>query len=144
MTLPLWRRRVVVTRPRARAGRWVEAFTAAGADVILFPVFEMRAAPAEENDRALRLLRDLLAERPSIPRPWIALTSAASAEHFTALLDSVDLLDEARAQFRFAAVGPATRAALAARGVEAALSPEHASGAAVAREILQVAAVPPV
>ncbi|MEE8143759.1 MAG: uroporphyrinogen-III synthase [Planctomycetota bacterium] len=133
MSLPLWRRRVVVTRPRSRAGGWVEAFTEAGADVILFPLFTLAPVSAEDNARTVAVFQELACEE----NPWLACTSVSSVCHFLAILDGAHLTELLRDRFQIASVGHATRHVLEARGLSVDLQPERASGAELAAAILK-------
>lgn len=99
---PLAGSTVVVTRPRARAGPLAGALTAAGARVLQVPVVEV----VDPEDRGEALAR----AAARVGRyAWVAFTSASAVDRFVPLLrDGRDL-----AGVRLAAVGPATRNALA-------------------------------
>jgi uroporphyrinogen III methyltransferase/synthase len=146
---PLFGRRLVVTRPRAQASRFIDALETAGADVIACPTIEI-VPPSSwaPLDGAIQQLEAY---------DWIVLTSvngvAMFFERMRALRRDVRMLHRAK----IAAVGPETAAALEARGVMVDVVPEefraegvaaamHAAGvrgqrvllarAAAAREIL--------
>jgi uroporphyrinogen-III synthase len=86
---------VVVTRPAGQAGPLIAALRAAGAAVLWFPSIAIRALPVPDR----------------MPRAdWLVFISANAVEHAGALLP-------AAAGTRIAAIGPATAAALGARGV---------------------------
>jgi uroporphyrinogen III methyltransferase/synthase len=103
--LPLFGRRIVVTRAREQADALAAHLTALGAGVIELPAIEIRP-PADPGplDRAI-------AELPSYD--WLIFTSANGVRFF---LDRLDDLRKLRA--RICAIGPATRAAVEALHVK--------------------------
>jgi uroporphyrinogen III methyltransferase/synthase len=146
--LPLFGKRIVVTRAAEQAGQMATALHQLGADVIELPTIQIE--PAEDYaplDRALGNLRDY---------QWLIFTSVNGVRFFLDRLDrsSADL----RAiEGRICAIGPATRDALqqfhikvdvvaeryVAEGLLAALAPWDLTGAriliaraAVARDVL--------
>ena len=103
--LPLFGRRIVVTRARGQADALASRLEALGATVIEFPTIEIRP-PADPAplDRAI-------ANLPSYD--WVIFTSANGVRCF------VDALDRSAADWRslrarICAIGPATRAAVEA------------------------------
>ena len=97
--------RVIVTRPRERAGPLVDALREQGFDVELCPLVELVPVGPERIDVS--------------GYDWVVVTSAFGAEQL-ALRRSGDLP-------RVAAVGPATGRALRDHGIEPALVPRVAS-----------------
>lgn len=117
-------RRIVVTRPRARAASLCAALTARGAVVIACPVIETVALAGGELDAALR----------DVARyDWIALTSAAAVE---ALCERRDALGLGPVEVPVAAVGPATRDAAVAVGFEVRAVPATYKGSELAAAML--------
>lgn len=113
-------RRVVVTRPRARAAALCDALEQRGATVLEVPVIATVALAGGELDAALRRL----------PRyDWIAFTSAAAVE---AVAERRAALGLASCDVPAAAVGPATRAAAAAAGFTVGAVPGTFRGAELA------------
>ncbi len=105
---PLWGRQVVLTRAPDRSGELAEALRQAGAEALEVPVTV--TAPASDGGEGL----DLVARRLG-SFDWVAFASVNAVTHLFAHLRDARAFGPARV----AAVGPATAAALAARGVEA-------------------------
>ncbi|MGH9017609.1 MAG: uroporphyrinogen-III C-methyltransferase [Acidimicrobiales bacterium] len=120
-TSPLTGVSVVVTRPRRQAAELVALLEAAGARVVALPVIAVDA-PADDGPLAAAA-----AAAAAAHYDWVVFTSTNAVAR---LLDRIgDLRD--LAGVRIAAVGPATAAALAARGLVADLVPEQATAAAL-------------
>jgi uroporphyrinogen-III synthase len=102
-------RRVLVTRPRAQAGAWVESLRSHGFDALGLPLIEIAAAPDPE------VLRVAWA---ALPTRRLAMFVSTSAVH--AFFDAAPAGTPWPAGVRAAATGPGTVDALAARGVPAA------------------------
>jgi len=128
---PLHGRRILVTRPRGRAGALADKLRAQGADVVEYPCIEtvpIRPCPAMEA--ALEGMGQY---------EWLALTSPAGAE---ALWDGLRALGrDARAlgAVKLAAVGPGTARALAAYGLAADLVPPVFDGACLGEALAETA-----
>ncbi|MFC5402101.1 uroporphyrinogen-III C-methyltransferase [Cohnella soli] len=116
---PLFGRRVLVTRARAQASELVERIDELGGEPYEFPVIETRLPTS-----AGEIARIESAFAQAEIYDWVMLTSVNGVDYFYRWLDrcGVDIRKFARA--KFAAVGPKTAAALAARGVRADLLPE--------------------
>jgi porphobilinogen synthase len=102
-------RRVIVTRPRGRAAGLMALLEERGATPILFPTIEI--APVSDDagfDEAIRCLDTY---------DWIAFTSANAVYAVAERLADVDRAWPHLDACRFAAVGPATAAALGEYGV---------------------------
>jgi uroporphyrinogen-III synthase len=99
-------RRVLVTRPRAQAGGWVESLRSHGFDALALPLIEIASAP----DRAA-----VRAAWAGLPTRQLAMFVSASAVQ--AFFDAAPEQARWPAGVRAAATGPGTVAALAARGV---------------------------
>ncbi|MBI5504836.1 MAG: uroporphyrinogen-III C-methyltransferase [Deltaproteobacteria bacterium] len=110
--LPLFGRRIVVTRARHQAGVFASVLEESGAWVIEFPTIEIR-----ENE----VSREVLQRAGSYD--WIVFTSTNGVEAFFGqwLRAGRDLRE--LAGVRLAAIGPATRAAVEARGLLVAAQP---------------------
>ncbi len=103
--LPLFGRRIVVTRAREQAGALAAQLAALGAEVVELPTIEI--APASDYgplDRAIAQLASY---------DWLIFTSANGVRSFLDRLDrsAADLRD---LRARICAIGPATRAAVEA------------------------------
>jgi uroporphyrinogen III methyltransferase/synthase len=120
---PLSGRRVLVTRARAQASELAEALEVLGAEVVQFPTIRIADAP----DAAA--LRDAAARAGEFD--WIVFTSANGVERFWAALAESGRDTRALGRARVCAIGPATAAALAARGVRADLVPGEYIGEGV-------------
>ncbi len=121
---PLHGLTVAVTRMPDQASALTEALEAAGAEVIEAPTIQL----AEVDDfRAVdKALRDVRRYA------WLVLTSDNGVDAMFARLKAIGLDARALAGPRVAAVGTATVAALAERGVRADLVPGEAVGEALA------------
>ena len=115
---PLFGLRVLVTRARAQASGFVERLRALGADPIEFPT--IRIAPPSDGGAALAAAVDRVEEFD-----WIVFTSVNGVSRFWSALDAVGLDTRALGGASICAIGPATSAELAARGVVADLVPER-------------------
>ena len=114
--LPLHGKRVLVTRPRDRAGTLSDKLRALGADVVEFPCIRTEPIlPCPAMESALERLAEY---------EWLGFTSAAGVEAFWACLRSLGKDARALGGVKLAAIGPATGKALAARGLAADLVPE--------------------
>src|SRR5256885_9185532 len=113
-TRPLFGKRVVVTRSREQASVLVARLRELGADVVEVPTIEI-VDPAD-GGAALRG-----AAKRVGAYDWVVFTSARAVERFVPLLRDARAL----AGIDVAAVGSATAASLAERGVAADLVPER-------------------
>lgn len=101
--LPLFGKRIVVTRPRAQASGMSQMLRELGAQPIEFPVIQI--GPAEDYgplDRAIRKLEDY---------DWLVFTSANGVRAFFERVD-LSVRDLRGLRARLAAIGPATREVL--------------------------------
>jgi uroporphyrinogen III methyltransferase/synthase len=114
--LPLFGRRIVVTRAREQAPELSDKLRALGADVIDFPVIEIQP-PADPGplDRALDHLADY---------DWIIFTSVNGVRFFLDRLDASSH-DLRSLRARVCAIGPATRRAIEALHLKVDLMPEE-------------------
>lgn len=122
---PLFGRRIVVTRARAQASSFAAALEELGAEVIQFPA--IRIEPTTEPEE----LRSAAASATDFD--WIVFTSVNGVAAFWAALDEAGLDSRALRGPRFCAIGPATAAAIGARGIRADLVP----GQYVAEAVLE-------
>jgi uroporphyrinogen III methyltransferase / synthase len=103
--LPLFGKRIVVTRARGQADALSARLRALGADAIEVPTIEIRpAADYGPLDRALAALDTY---------DWLIFTSANGVRHFVDRLDR-SATDLRALRARICAIGPATRAAVEA------------------------------
>ena len=134
--LPLFGRRIVVTRAREQAGTLSQSLHALGAEVIELPTIEIRPAPDYTAlDRAIASLSTY---------DWLLFTSTNGVRFFLDRLDA-SAADLRAIRGRICAIGPATREALerfhlkvdvmaeqyVAEGLLTALSAHDLSGARV-------------
>lgn len=118
---PLHGATVLLTRPRARSVALARALAGAGAAVVELPLVQV--TPPADGGAALR---GALAHARRYA--WMVLTSVSAVEQvMAAVRDGRELAGVA-----LAAVGPATAAALAERGLVADLQASEASGAGLA------------
>ena len=116
MSKPLRGRRIVVTRSPEQAPAFCDRLAQVGAEPIAFPTIQFLPLPAEPLDHALRQLDDY---------DWLIFTSANAVQFFFTRVDELGL---APTLPRIAAVGPATAAVLAERGVAVAFVPNEFVG----------------
>jgi hydroxymethylbilane synthase len=116
--------RVLVTRPAAQAASLAAALVARGLDAVVIPTIEI--LPVEDSGE---LDRAILAADATT---WIAVTSMNGG---TALLGAAARLGTDLSRARWAAVGPATKAMLEARGMRVAFLPSVADAQALAAEL---------
>lgn len=114
--LPLKGRRVLVTRPKLRAGTLSQRLRALGAEVTEYPCIE--TIPISPCPQALAVLDDLGRYG------WLALTSPAGADCLWALLGQLGRDARALGGVRLAAIGTGTAKALAQYGLRADLVPD--------------------
>jgi uroporphyrinogen-III synthase len=108
--------RVLVTRPPAQAGELVRRLRALGAEAVLFPTIRI-APPADSYaalDAALRQLASFT---------WVVFTSVNGVDYVWRRLAVLGLDTQAFDRARLAAIGPATAAALEARGLQVEIVP---------------------
>jgi len=116
---PLFGLRVLVTRARTQAGELADRIEELGGEPYEYAVIETRMTNSEESgEQVLKALR--LAENYD----WVMLTSVNGVDYFFRWLErsGTDIRRFHRA--RFAAVGPKTAEALAARGIRADVLPD--------------------
>ena len=115
--LPLFGRRIMVTRTRAQASRLTRFLTELGAGVIECPTIQ--PAPPEDwgpVDEALGRLPDF---------DWLVLTSPNGVDYFRERLLSHGLDARSLAGLKVAAIGPATVEKLQGLGIKADLMPDE-------------------
>jgi uroporphyrinogen-III synthase len=113
-----------VTRAAPQAEALLDDLAARGLDPVAIPTIVIRPVePGSALDVALLGAAD---------GGWVAVTSANGA---TAVLDAARRLGRDQSGHRWAAVGPATTSALAARGVRVAFVPTTADAATLAAEL---------
>jgi uroporphyrinogen III methyltransferase / synthase len=112
---PLDGRRVLVTRPRAQAGRLVELLEAYGADTVTLPAIEILPpedwAPLDDAIRGLDRFR------------WVIFTSVNGVGAFRERLAVAGLEARRLTGLHVAAIGPETADAIRRAGVEPELVP---------------------
>lgn len=114
--LPLFGRKIIVTRAREQAGELSEKLRSLGADAIEFPVIEIRpAADSGPLDSAIEHLADY---------EWLIFTSVNGVRYFLDRLD-VSGSDLRSLRARICAIGPATRRAIEALHLKVDLMPEE-------------------
>ncbi len=120
---PLGGWRVLVTRPKARASRFVELLHQQGAEVLELPT--IRTLPIVPNpilEQELGQLKDY---------QWLVFTSPAGVELFFTYLRKTRRDVRCLGEIKLAAIGPATAQALEEHGIFAALVPERYNAAAL-------------
>jgi uroporphyrinogen III methyltransferase/synthase len=114
---PLAHRRIVVTRPRAQAQRFIELLEQRGAEVIEFPTIEIvPTASYERLDEAI----DRLATYD-----WLIFTSVNGVRHFMDRLRARQRESSSLRRLRIATIGPATAQAVEALSLHVHAVPEE-------------------
>ena len=124
--LPLFGKRIVVTRARSQASSLATGLRELGASVIECPV--IRTQPVEDGtdlDRCLNQLHQY---------DWIAFASPNSVNQVWRRFGRLGLDSRAMAHAKIAAVGPATKSALEDRGITPDLLPSDYSSDGLANE----------
>lgn len=114
--LPLHGKRILVTRPKDRAGTLSEKLRDLGADVVEFPCIRTETiSPCPAMADALGSLAEY---------EWLGFTSAAGVDAFWTCLRAQGKDARVLGSVKLAAIGPATGKVLEARGLTADLIPE--------------------
>jgi uroporphyrinogen III methyltransferase / synthase len=114
--LPLFGKRVLVTRDRRQSSMLAEPLEALGAEILFLPVIEI-ANPAESTplEQAIQNLASY---------DWLIFTSVNGVRHFVEALDRSDR-DLRSLEAKLCAIGPATRAAVEALHLRVDVMPEE-------------------
>jgi len=119
--LPLKGRKVIVTRPRERAGTLSQRLRELGADVAEFPCIETHPlVPCPEMEQAVDRIGQY---------EWLVFTSAAGVSALMDLLERTNRDVRALGPVKLAAIGPGTDRELRKHGLRADLIPEVYDGA---------------
>lgn len=114
--LPLHGKRILVTRPRERAGTLSGRLQTLGAEVVAFPCIRtVPLLPCPAMEDALGRVAEY---------EWMGFTSAAGVEAFWSCLRSMGKDARALGGVKLAAIGPATGKALESHGLTVDLIPE--------------------
>lgn len=130
--LPLFGRRVVLTRPIAEAGRSAADLEALGAEVLVAPTVSI--GPVEDSslvDHAIEQIHTF---------HWLVFTSGNGVRHFLDRLDALGRDLRALGHLRLAAIGPTTAEALARYRLRADLVPGAYRSEALAAALVAQAA----
>ncbi len=126
---PLFGRRIVVTRPVHQVRAFAKLLEDRGAEVVPMPTIATVAPVSwSETDAALARLGDYA---------WLVLTSQNGVEAFFARLRETGRDVRALHGVGIAAIGPQTRAAIEARGLQVALTPDTYRAEAVAAALIE-------
>jgi uroporphyrinogen III methyltransferase/synthase len=124
---PLLGRSIVVTRAADRAGLLASGLEELGAEVVHAPVIQI--APPGDPARLERAVKSVH------EHDWVIFSSVSAVGPFFDALGSAGLDARALGGRKIAAVGPATRRALEARGIRPDLVPATSTAAALADEL---------
>ncbi len=128
--LPLFGKRVVVTRSRAQASRLSSKIRALGGDPFEFPTIAIEPPQSWESlDEALRQISSY---------DWVVFTSVNGVDYFWQRLEQAGKDARSLSCVKLAAIGPATAEALLAHGLRADLVPEEYVSEAILESILPV------
>lgn len=114
--LPLFSKRIIVTRPKHQAGEMVEALKALGAEVVEFPTIEI--APPDSLDGLQRAIASI--EEFS----WLIFTSANGVEAFFQVLFGAGKDTRSLKGIQIACIGPKTGQELKKFGIIADMVPK--------------------
>ncbi|WP_172195160.1 uroporphyrinogen-III C-methyltransferase [Saccharibacillus qingshengii] len=117
--MPLFGRRILVTRSRSQASELVDRIEELGGEPYEFPVIETVMPEGEDK---LAAIREAFAAAESYD--WVFFTSVNGVEYFFEHLDREGLDVRAFHRAKIAAVGPATIEALRSRGIRCEAPPE--------------------
>jgi uroporphyrinogen III methyltransferase/synthase len=126
--LPLFGKRVLITRPDGQADSMVRALRDAGAEPIELP--SVQIVPPADPQRLERHVRDLRSYN------WLVFTSVNGVRAFFQTLQACGADSRALGSLAVAAIGPATRDALLAHGIRADVVPDEFRGEQVAEAML--------
>ncbi|MCK4627746.1 MAG: uroporphyrinogen-III synthase, partial [Sedimentisphaerales bacterium] len=112
---PLFRRRIVVTRPRRQAGELIDRLTMLGADVLECPTIKIE--PPVDIQPLYNAIRELH------NYDWIIFTSVNGVDAFFHALETLGFDARRFAGSRVCAIGPATARRLKSNGLVADLIP---------------------
>lgn len=115
-SLPLKGKRILVTRPKERAGTLSRRLRALGAEAVEYPCIE--TVPIAPNPAAEAAILEISRYG------WLCLTSPAGVRYFWETLERLGKDARHLGGVRLAAIGPGTAAALAEHGLRADLVPE--------------------
>jgi uroporphyrinogen III methyltransferase/synthase len=124
--LPLFGKRIVVTRPRHQSGRLGRLLEAEGAEVCYVPT--IRIAPPESWEPLDQAIRDLVAFQ------WIVFTSTNGVEQFFKRLVHQKRDTRSLASAKVAAIGSETAESLRRHGVQPDLIPAEFRGEGLVAE----------
>jgi uroporphyrinogen III methyltransferase/synthase len=113
-TRPLFGRRIVATRASTAGGSLAQNLRALGADVLEAPTTKVEELPTEKIDGAIGKLDSY---------DWLILTSQTGVKLFWDALRRAKRDARALHPLKIAVIGPATRSALAERGITADVVP---------------------
>lgn len=114
--LPLWGRRIVVTRPAAQSADFIEKLQALGAAVLVLPAIEIKKEPDQcKLHQSFEKLHSY---------QWLIFTSRNSVDIFCDELLARGLDLRSLYTLKLCAIGPATADCLRARGIMADIVPE--------------------
>ncbi len=113
--LPLFGRRIIVTRDRRQSPLLAEPLEALGAEVLFVPVIEIAAGETSSLERAIAQLDTY---------DWLIFTSVNGVRHFVEALDRSPR-DLRALKAKLCAIGPATRAAIEALHLRVDVMPEE-------------------
>ncbi len=130
-TLPLFGKRVLVTRPAVQAAEFARGLLARGADPIVAPLL---AIVPPDDVRAAQHAVDALHDYQ-----WLALTSRHGVDALFARLASIDADARHLGGIKVAAIGPKTEARLKHFGIRADVRPSEFVGEAIARALIDAA-----
>ena len=125
--LPLAGKRILITRARKQAGSLAEQLRKQGAKIVQIPVIEIRPPRTHRAlDTALKRIQEY---------DWLILTSVNGVESLFGRMERLRLGRRALTGLRIAAIGPATKLAIAARGLRVSVMPKEYVAESVVRSL---------
>ncbi|MCQ4088182.1 uroporphyrinogen-III C-methyltransferase [Saccharibacillus sp. JS10] len=118
--MPLFGRRILVTRSRSQASQLVDRIEEMGGEPYEFPVIE---TVMPQDEQQIQSIRQTFAHLEQYD--WLFFTSVNGVEYFFRHLDEKQLDIRVLHRAKIAAVGPATIEALRVRGIRSEAPPEN-------------------
>ena len=125
--LPLFGKRILVTRPRHQASRLSQLLLKRGASPVEIPAIDIQPPPTNNDlDRVILNLKDY---------HWIIFTSTNGVDAFFQRLQAHNLDARGLANIQLGVIGAATANALAQRGLQVDLMPERYTSRGLLKEL---------
>ncbi|MCY4415669.1 MAG: uroporphyrinogen-III C-methyltransferase [Chloroflexi bacterium] len=129
---PLWGKRVLVTRSRTQASRFIDLLAELGAEPVELPSIEIQ--PLDDYSELDRLLR----ETAGVPGHWVIFTSVNAVQYVWQRLCALGMDARYFAGATVGSIGPATGDALRQHGIEPDFVPRRSVSEEVVAELSEI------